>query len=68
MKPKKQLLLAGALILAIALIAWLASGGDGRGSGGDNFWSTGHSAGNHADGNSRGYVGVPGVGPVGYGD
>jgi hypothetical protein len=34
---------------------------------GDNFWSTPFSAGNHDPGNQRGYVSVPGVGPVGYG-
>ncbi|MEM8981404.1 MAG: hypothetical protein AAGC71_00160 [Pseudomonadota bacterium] len=37
----------------------------GRGGSGDNFWSTRFSAGN-SDGN-RGYVSVPGYGPVGYG-
>ncbi|MEM1260999.1 MAG: hypothetical protein AAGH76_01250 [Pseudomonadota bacterium] len=37
----------------------------GRGGSGDNFWSTRFSAGN-SDGN-RGYVSVPGHGPVGYG-
>jgi hypothetical protein len=39
----------------------------GRGSGGDNFWSTRFSAGNYDRGNTRGYVSVPGYGPVGYG-
>lgn len=38
----------------------------GGGAGGDNFWSSRFSAGNH-DGNGRGYVSVPGYGPVGYG-
>lgn len=37
-----------------------------RGSG-DNFWSTRFSAGNSDSGNQRGYVSVPGHGPVGYG-
>jgi len=35
--------------------------------GGDNFWSSHFSAGNSDTGNSRGYVSVPGHGPVGYG-
>ncbi|MFA9372194.1 MAG: hypothetical protein ACERIH_10835 [Labilibaculum antarcticum] len=39
----------------------------GQGSGGDNFWSSRFSAGNSDPGNSRGYVSVPGYGPVGYG-
>jgi hypothetical protein len=34
---------------------------------GDNFWSTRFSAGNFDAGNQRGYVSVPGHGPVGYG-
>ncbi|MEL7538236.1 MAG: hypothetical protein AAFM91_14410 [Pseudomonadota bacterium] len=38
---------------------------NGRGGSGDNFWSTRFSAGN-SDGD-RGYVSVPGYGPVGYG-
>jgi hypothetical protein len=33
----------------------------------DNFWSTRFSAGNYDSGNQRGYVSVPGHGPVGYG-
>jgi hypothetical protein len=41
--------------------AWSGSGG------GDNFWSSHFSAGNYDRGNSRGYVSVPGHGPVGYG-
>jgi hypothetical protein len=40
---------------------------NGKGSGGDNFWSTRFSAGNYDSGNQRGYVSVPGYGPVGYG-
>lgn len=37
------------------------------GGGGDNFWSTHFSAGNYDRGNLRGYVSVPGHGPIGYG-
>ena len=37
------------------------------GGGGDNFWSSRFSAGNYDSGNQRGYVSVPGYGPVGYG-
>jgi len=40
--------------------------GPGSG-GGDNFWSSHFSAGNYDQGNTRGYVSVPGHGPVGYG-
>ncbi len=39
----------------------------GRGGSGDNFWSSRFSAGNYDSGNQRGYVSVPGYGPVGYG-
>lgn len=39
----------------------------GSGQGGDNFWSSRFSAGNYDSGNQRGYVSVPGYGPVGYG-
>jgi hypothetical protein len=39
---------------------------DGSG-GGDNIWSTRFSAGNYDSNNQRGYVSVPGYGPVGYG-
>jgi hypothetical protein len=39
----------------------------GQGGSGDNFWSTRFSAGNYDSGNQRGYVSVPGYGPVGYG-
>lgn len=35
--------------------------------GGDNFWSSRFSAGNYDSGNQRGYVSVPGYGPIGYG-
>lgn len=38
----------------------------GRG-GGDNFWTSRFSAGNYDSGGQRGYVSVPGYGPVGYG-
>ena len=39
----------------------------GGAGGGDNFWSSRFSAGNFDSGNTRGYVSVPGYGPVGYG-
>lgn len=39
----------------------------GQGGSGDNFWSTRFSAGNYDSDNQRGYVSVPGYGPVGYG-
>ena len=39
----------------------------GQGGSGDNFWSTRFSAGNSDSGNQRGYVSVPGHGPIGYG-
>jgi len=43
------------------------NGYSGKGSGGDNFWSSRFSAGNSNSDNSQGYVSVPGYGPVGYG-
>ncbi|MEM8485359.1 MAG: hypothetical protein AAF564_07400 [Bacteroidota bacterium] len=49
-------------VLNLYLIAQKNTYGDS----GDNFWSSRFSAGNH-DGNGRGYVSVPGYGPVGYG-
>ena len=39
----------------------------GAGGSGDNFWSSRFGAGNYDSGNQRGYVSVPGYGPVGYG-
>lgn len=39
----------------------------GKGGSGDNFWSGRFSAGNSDRGNTRGYVSVPGHGPIGYG-
>ncbi len=39
----------------------------GKSGGGDNFWSSRFGAGNYDSGNQRGYVSVPGHGPVGYG-
>ncbi len=43
-------------------------GGSGGGGGdGDNFWTSRFSGGNSDQGGSRGYVSVPGHGPVGYG-
>ncbi len=44
-----------------------AAGARGAGGGGDNFWSSRFSAGNSDSGGTRGYVSVPGYGPVGYG-
>jgi hypothetical protein len=43
------------------------NGYTGKGSGGDNFWSSRFSSGNSNSDNSQGYVSVPGYGPVGYG-
>ena len=40
---------------------------NGQGGSGDNFWSTRFSAGNYDSNNQRGYVSVPGYGPIGYG-
>jgi hypothetical protein len=51
------------LYLAAQQNAYAGQGG----SGSDNFWTTRFSAGNYDSGNSRGYVSVPGYGPVGYG-
>lgn len=48
-------------------LAAQAAGGAAGSNGGDNFWSTHFSAGNYDQGNQRGYVSVPGIGPVGYG-
>jgi len=39
----------------------------GGSGGGDNIWSSRFSAGNYDSNNERGYVSVPGYGPVGYG-
>ena len=39
----------------------------GGGGSGDNFWSSRFGAGNFDQGNTCGYVSVPGHGPVGYG-
>jgi len=39
----------------------------GKSEGGDNFWTSRFSAGNSDSDGSRGYVSVPGYGPVGYG-
>jgi hypothetical protein len=43
------------------------NGYSGKGSGGDNFWSSRFGAGNSNADNTQGYVSVPGYGPVGYG-
>jgi hypothetical protein len=37
------------------------------GGGGDNIWSSRFGAGNYDSNNQRGYVSVPGHGPIGYG-
>jgi hypothetical protein len=37
------------------------------GGGGDNFWGSRFGAGNYDSGGQRGYVSVPGHGPIGYG-
>lgn len=55
---------AAALANLVALVA--RTGGGAPWAGDDNFWSTGHSAGNWND-QGQGYVSVPGHGPVGYG-
>jgi len=47
--------------------AGAGAGAGGSGGGSDNFWSSRFSAGNSDRGNTRGYVSVPGYGPVGYG-
>ena len=52
--------------IAAAGGGWSPDGGGG-GGGGDNFWSSRFSAGNSDRGGTRGYVSVPGYGPVGYG-
>ena len=39
----------------------------GSGGGGDNIWSSRFGAGNYDSNNQRGYVSVPGYGPIGYG-
>jgi hypothetical protein len=46
---------------------FVAAQQNGVGGGGDNFWSSRFGAGNFDRGNTRGYVSVPGYGPVGYG-
>ena len=47
--------------------AYRGGGGGGSTSGGDNSWSSRFSSGNYDSGNQRGYVSVPGHGPIGYG-
>ena len=39
----------------------------GRGQGGDNFWSSRLGAGNYDPASGAGYVSVPGHGPIGFG-
>jgi len=48
-------------------VAAQQGGGGSGGQGGDNIWSSRFGAGNYDSGNQRGYVSVPGHGPVGYG-
>jgi hypothetical protein len=48
-------------------VAAKQNGYQGQGGSGDNFWTTRFSAGNYDSGGSRGYVSVPGYGPIGYG-
>ena len=48
-------------------VAAKQNGYHGQGGSGDNFWTSRFSAGNYDSGGSRGYVSVPGYGPVGYG-
>ncbi len=57
----------GNLYPLVNLYAASQQRGYGGGGGGDNFWSTRFSAGNYDQGGARGYVSVPGHGPVGYG-
>ena len=56
----------GNLFVAAAQNGYSGSS-SGSAGGGDNFWSTAFSAGNSDRGGTRGYVSVPGYGPVGYG-
>ncbi len=48
-------------------VAAKQNGYHGQGGSGDNFWTSRFSAGNSDSGGQRGYVSVPGYGPVGYG-
>jgi hypothetical protein len=48
-------------------VAAKQNGYRGQGGSGDNFWTSRFSAGNSDSGGQRGYVSVPGYGPVGYG-
>jgi hypothetical protein len=60
---------AGVEGVAVPRVNLLVAGRQNGFGGGrrDNFWSGRFSAGNHERGNTRGYVSVPGHGPVGYG-
>jgi hypothetical protein len=53
--------------LANLYVAAQQNGFTGNSGGGDNLWSTRFSAGNYDSNNERGYVSVPGYGPIGYG-
>lgn len=44
-----------------------AAAASAGGTGGDNIWSSRFGAGNYDQGGARGYVSVPGHGPIGYG-
>lgn len=57
----------GSPLAVVNLFAAARQNGVGAAGGGDNFWSSRFSAGNFDQGNARGYVSVPGHGPVGYG-
>ena len=48
-------------------VAAKQNGYHGQGASGDNFWTSRFSAGNSDSDGKRGYVSVPGYGPVGYG-
>lgn len=55
------------LYLAAQRNAATQHSGYSSGNTGDNFWSSRFSAGNYDQNNQRGYVSVPGYGPIGYG-
>jgi len=56
----------GSPVAVVNLFAAARQNGIGA-RGGDNFWTSRFSGGNYDSGNARGYVSVPGYGPVGYG-
>ena len=57
----------GSPIPVVNLYAAAMQNAYSRSGGSDNFWSSRFGAGNFDSGNQRGYVSVPGHGPVGYG-